>query len=230
MSYEQQISKINERYMILVEQSKSITENKLKHTQLLTELKLKFSNSYSECINDLNLIITHIENTKISASIKDNENEDTEDSPAAAIPKILWPNQSKIWTHDSSLKKSTFTCDTLLDKVFSVRIKIIKGGIGALTLGVSSTELDTGKRYLGGDLGPGNWGIAGSKVLGEEGNWRYDSLPFNLNDILTISGNNGVIRYTVNDQDNSSYQYDMKTTNLYLAASLNEGDIMEILD
>ena len=171
-----------------------------------------------------------ISQNQISASIKDNENEDTEDSPAAAIPKILWPNQSKIWTHDSSLKKSTFTCDTLLDKVFSVRIKIIKGGIGALTLGVSSTELDTGKRYLGGDLGPGNWGIAGSKVLGEEGNWRYDSLPFNLNDILTISGNNGVIRYTVNDQDNSSYQYDMKTTNLYLAASLNEGDIMEILD
>jgi len=67
-------------------------------------------------------------------------------------------------------------------------------------------------------MGTGNWGIASNGSLGEEGNWK-SGLTYQAGDIVTLKGEDGVISYAVNDKW-ADYTYTMKTSELYLSASL----------
>ena len=78
-------------------------------------------------------------------------------------------------------------------------------------------------------MGPGNWGICGNKSLVENGGWTSNGIPYKNGEIISLSGYNGVISYSINYEDNSKYLYDMKTSNLYIAASLNLGDELEFV-
>ena len=225
--YKNKLESLQSSYDSLMKDNKPIKENKIKLKNSLQELQKEFSSVYTNCINELDYIINSI-NEKHQALEDINANHDnTEESPAAAKPLILWPNFEKLWTHNKTLRECTFTLSNVLPACFRIPIRVIKGTTSCIVLGVSINELNTTKRYLGGDMGLGSWGIAGNASLGEDGKWSNGN-GYKEGDIVTIEGNNGVISYHINDEPNE-YKYDMKTSTLFLGVTLNKGDQLELL-
>ena len=164
-----------------------------------------------------------IENEKdIEASLEKVE------SPVLVNQKIIWPNNEYIWTHLSNGKRRTITSKILLESCFSVSIRILQLKCpNHITIGVSEREIDEEKAYLGSSFG--NWAIAATGTVYEEGKCKSNNLSYKEGDILTIKGENGLITYRVNDID-SKYQYDLKTPKLFLGVSLYYiNDKLEIL-
>ena len=194
----------------------------------ISELKHLFSSNLKNFINDLELIINASSNEKESKPVIKNKH-GKEESPAATLSMLVWPNGEKVWTHNKNLKKNSFTINYILPPTFSIPVRINKAKcIGAIYLMISITELNTYETFFGDDRGKGRWGISGNASVFADGKWSRGK-TYQVGDIITISGNNGFISYQINDDDNSSYQYNMNTTTLYFGISANEGDILELV-
>ena len=164
------------------------------------------------------------------SKLTDNYDDDHE-SPASIPFKCnpTFKDGSNIYLHGMT-SFSTFSLEPILAPNFEIKIRIIKANCGYVSIGVSNKYFDYENRsYLGGDMGPGNWGLASNGSLGVEGSWNTGS-SFKDGDIFTLTGNDGIIGYSINEIENS-YQYDMKTSDLYLSFTFYyEGDSIEILD
>jgi hypothetical protein len=161
-----------------------------------------------------------------------NDQIDDDVSPASIIPKtIVWNDQlEKVFKFT---KSGTFTSNIILPKSFTANIYFrVLEAPGSFTIGISDRyiEYDT-KNFLGGDMGKGNWAIAGSSVIGEEGSWNYQGKSFGQGDTLTLEFNDDTIKYKVNGVENE-YSYRFKTPNLdyYLGCSVTSSCELEILD
>jgi len=226
-SYDNILDLLYNSFNKLISDNKSIVDDKEKLLITFLELKSHFSSNFSQCIEDLENVI-HL--TNINHEAKNsliNENDSHEESPASIRPVLIWPNESYVYSFDKSLRNKTFTINNVLPIAFTIRVKVIKGSTVCMVIGISKTELNTEKIYLGGDIGD-SWGIAGNASLGENGKWSTGK-TYKVGDVVTISGNNGIISYHINDDDNSSYQYDMGTTTLYFGVSMNDNQTLELL-
>jgi len=234
INYDSKLETLNNKITNLQEDSLNTHNNISKISSTFKELQSLFSNNFSQTISELEFIINHINeindiNTN-KKKITDINKLEEEESPASLKPKVQWPNNSYSWRHDLSNTHHTLTSTMLLESSFSISIRVLKmNPNGYITIGVSNKQIDEKKGYLGGDFGKGSWGICGQGSLGQEGNWTTGK-TYKEGDIVTITGDNGVISYSVNDEDNSSFKYDMKTTNLYLGATFYyKGDELEII-
>ena len=226
-SYDNILDLLYNSFNKLISDNKSIVDDKEKLLITFLELKSHFSSNFSQCIEDLENVI-HL--TNINHEAKNsliNENDSHEESPASIKPVLIWPNESYVYSFDKNFRKNTFTINNILPITFTIRVKVIKGSTGSMVIGISKTELNTEKVFLGGDMGE-SWGIAGNSSLGENGKWTTGK-TYKEGDVVTISGNNGIISYHINDDDNSSYQYDMGTSTLYFGVSMHDNQTLELL-
>jgi len=223
--YENKLKLVESSFKQLLDENKLIVETKSNLIKSVSDLRLLFTTKFNQCICDLEIVINAAKEIEVKQeNINDNE---IEESPASIRPILIWPNDSKIWVHDKSLRKSTFTINSILPPTFNIPVRVVKATTYSMVIGLSTVELDTDTQYLGGDM-DNSWGIAGNASLGEHHQWKHGK-TYEEGDIVTISGNNGVISYHISDDDNSSYQFDMGTTTLYLAVSLSQGFTLELL-
>jgi hypothetical protein len=89
--------------------------------------------------------------------------------------------------------------------------------------------MNLSKGYIGGDLGKGNWGVAGNASVGEEGKWKTH-VGYGENDTVHLSIDNGLVSYYVNEDRSKPYFYQFKNTqNFYFTFSIYyQGDTIEI--
>jgi hypothetical protein len=134
-------------------------------------------------------------------------------------PEVFFSNGSKVFETPSGSAIRTFSSKTPLPKSFTINIKFIKLVYpGHLVIGFSDKIFQgETKGYLGGDLGIGNWGVAGNGSIGQEGKW-VKSVGFKQGDVVTFISTKSVITYSVN-QVPSGYSYDLKKRPLYLTFS-----------
>lgn len=131
----------------------------------------------------------------------------------------VWPNGNKTYTHFNN-DFLTFSCSYPLSGHFSCKVYVKTAqSVGHVVLGFSTTILNIKKGYLGGDLGLGNWGLAGNGSLGEEGVWKSGS-PYKQGDVVELTFNKGVIKYSINGvQTNYSYKLKNNPTTVYLSVT-----------
>jgi hypothetical protein len=147
------------------------------------------------------------------------ENEELKKKLGSKLVDLYFINGLKVFETPSGSSIRTFSCKSPLPKSFSINIKFIKVAYpGHLVIGFSD-KIFSGetKGYLGGDLGLGNWGVAGNGSIGQEGKW-IKGTGFKQGDIVTFSSTKSVISYAVN-QVPSGYSYDLKKKPLYLTFS-----------
>jgi hypothetical protein len=141
--------------------------------------------------------------------------------------EVLWGNKTKILSHTFN-GLLTRTAEQPFENI-SIGLKLRSTNSSYIVVGFSSKKICIPKGYLGGDLGTGNWGIAGNGNIGEEGSWKAGT-KYTNNDIIRISFNEGLITYSVNNKPNN-YSYFLKTPTAYLACTLfTQGDELEIMD
>ena len=101
---------------------------------------------------------------------------------------------------------------------------------GHVSIGLSEKILKENKGYLGGDMGTGNWGLAGNGSLGEQGKWAK-GYAYAEGDVLTIYGNEGTISYKINhNSETKNYSYNLSNNPLYFGISFfYEGDILQLI-
>jgi hypothetical protein len=126
----------------------------------------------------------------------------------------------------------TVSCKNPCPSKFELRIlfKRLKYP-GHVSVGLSDKIFNNeNKGYLGGDMGNGNWGLAGNGSLGEQGKWVRGQ-PYSEGDILTISGSGGIISYKVNSSEaTKNYSHNMGNKLLYFAISFfYEDDIFQLI-
>jgi hypothetical protein len=127
----------------------------------------------------------------------------------------VWPNGNKTYTHFNN-EFLTFSCSLPISGFQSCKTA---QSIGHVVLGFSATILNIKKGYLGGDLGVGNWGLAGNGSLGEEGVWKT-GLSYKQGDVVEITYNNGIIKYSINGiQANYSYRMRNSPATVYLSVT-----------
>jgi hypothetical protein len=117
-----------------------------------------------------------------------------------------------------------------LPENFSISLRLIKlEHPGHMVIGLSDKIVNENKGYLGGDLGNGNWGVAGNGALGEEGLWRKGNC-YKQGDILTLKGRGSEVTYLVNGKG-SDYSFNLKNRPLYFSVSFYyENEVIELLN
>ena len=141
--------------------------------------------------------------------------------------QLVWENKSKVLINRTKqiITRTGIKAYISLDVKFKFNCK----NTSYVVVGLSSKPLCIAKGYLGGDLGLGNWGLAGNGSLGEEGKW-ITGKKYNNNDIINIKFENGHISYTINGI-NSNYSKKFSSNTAYIACTLyNENDKIEIID
>ena len=200
---------------------------KIKNSELkqaFFNLKSQFQSSFKDTINDLedviNLTNQHLEsNQKDSSKQSNTEINDEDKSPASIWTNyLIFSDGTNVFKHTGSTAR-TFTINTVLKSNFNFSMRLNKFNASSpsyVVFGVSNREIDEPKGYLGQDFGKGNWGIAGCKFIGEEGVNTSKGSSFKEGDIITFSGNCGIITYRINDEFND-YSYNIGDQNLYPA-------------
>ena len=141
--------------------------------------------------------------------------------------QLVWENKSKtLVNHTQQIITRTgikaFSC-------IDIKLKVNCKNTSYVVVGISNKPLNIAKGYLGGDLGTGNWGIAGNGSLGEEGKW-VTGQKYNNNEIINIKFDNGNISYIINGIKNS-YSKKLSFSTAYIACTLyNENDRIDIID
>lgn len=141
----------------------------------------------------------------------------------------LFNNSRKVFETLGGNFLRTISSNNVLSEIFCINIKFIKlSHPGHMVIGVSDRIINENRGYLGGDLGMGNWGIAGNGALGEEGVWMRTS-GYKQGDVLTIRGRGSQISYMINYKPNN-YIYDLKKRPLYFSISYyHENEILELV-
>lgn len=144
----------------------------------------------------------------------------------------LFNNRERIFITGKGNFLRTITSKNAFPTKFVIKIKLKKlKNPGHVSIGVSDKIINSeNKGYLGGDLGQGNWGLAGNGSLGEQGRWSR-GLAYTEGDILTISGNSGILTYSVNNSElTKNYSHNLGNKNLYFAISYYyEDDILQLI-
>ena len=159
------------------------------------------------------------------------DSNDDDTSPAAFIPRnIAWDDEGrKVFNFKLS---GTFTSTVPLPNPveFTIKFNVLQSPM-SFTIGVSDRIINDTRQYLGGEFGSGNWAIAGSNVYGEEGVWRYDGPSFKQGDSITFNLEDGVLRYRINDIENSySYTFKEPDKEFYIGVSVTSDCSLEIID
>lgn len=190
-------------------------EAKNSNITTFTNIKNVFQKKFNELIDSISLL------PEIPV-------EDSDESPASMVVNKIptFADGSNIYHHSTPSTFKTFTLPDLLPACFEIPIKMTKITVGYLVCGVSNKVMDENRGYLGGDMGQGNWGIASNGSLGENGSWKSGK-AFNTGDVLTLKGENGVITYAVNGEF-QTYQFDLGTSELYLAFTFYYEDEIEL--
>lgn len=140
---------------------------------------------------------------------------------------LVWENKTKYLVNNTT-KLITRTGINSFSNI-DVKFKFNCKNTSYVVVGLSDRIFNIAKGYLGGDLGKGNWGIAGNGSLGEEGKWVTGS-KYNNNDIINIKFDNGYITYTINGIRNN-YKHKFSSNKAYIACTLyNINDKLEIID
>lgn len=150
---------------------------------------------------------------------------------STAKNSITFPNGTRFFKTPSGNALKTISNSNELPEMFNISFKFTKVLYpGHLVLGVSDKILNAEAGYLGGDLGTGNWGLAGNGSIGEEGKWVTGE-GYKQGDIVTLIGKGSAITYFINGKNNTRYKYDLKKKPLFLTFSYYYADeIMEIVD
>lgn len=136
-----------------------------------------------------------------------------------SYPDFRWFNSSKSYSHTAD-KMFTFTSTFGKQGYWSAKILVKKSqNAGYVVVGVFNKYYNEWKGYLGGDLGTGNWGIAGNGALGESGSWKK-GLTHKEGDIIEIIYNKGKISYNINGAPNIYTFYLGPDAPTYLAATV----------
>jgi len=205
-----------------------------RHKKICGELKLKCKLDCKDIIkrNDFPFhlmekheaaVLSYIENPSVNAPYSSNTSGVSSDKfELHSYPNEfngVWPNGSKLFMHKDS-GYFTFSCySSHYNSFVSFKIYIKKTeSPGHIVLGLSNKIFNDTKGYLGGDLGTGNWGIAGNGSLGEEGKWSR-GLSYKEGDIVEILYNYGTISYSINGAPNS-YTYKTVWSAVYLSATV----------
>lgn len=192
------------------------SENKDSNIKAFTAIKHLFQKKFTELIEEISAL------PEIIA-------EDSDESPASMVVNTIpsFADGTYIYHHSTPNTFKTFTLPDVLPPTFEISIKMNKCTCGYLVCGVSNRIMDENRGYLGGDMGPGNWGLASNGSLGENGTWKSGK-AFNTLDVLTLKGDCGVISYAINGVY-ESYQYDLGTSDLYLAFTFYYEDEIELV-
>jgi hypothetical protein len=123
----------------------------------------------------------------------------------------------------------TISSEFPLPEIFTVKLKMKKlDHAGHMVIGVSDKIINDTKGYLGGDMGNGNWGLAGNGAMGEDGKWSRGG-DYKTGDTLTLRGKGSEITYNINDKPND-YKFLLKNKPLYLTISYYyENQIIELI-
>jgi hypothetical protein len=145
-----------------------------------------------------------------------------------------WDNGTNFLHHKKDTNThATYKAPKLLPPCFQILIKFVKlQSSSHITLGVTDKIInENGTKYLGGEYGPGNWGISGTGTVGQGGSWASATCNYKQGDIITFFGKNGVITFAVNGVLNTSYSYHVGSDKLYLAVTLYyKDDCLEIVE
>jgi hypothetical protein len=200
----------------------------LTHDLICEKLKVECP-TCSSIVNQSNIKINNyekiIENLKkeIQDLKKKNKCVENYDIPS------MFANNRKTFETPSGNYLRTISSSATLSENFSLNLKFTKlSHPGHMVVGVSDVLINENKGYLGGDLGQGNWGIAGNGAMGEEGAWtRTDG--FKQGDVLTIKGRGSLISFMINGVSNG-YSYDLKKKPLYFSISFyHDREILELI-
>ena len=105
--YENKLKLVESSFKQLLDENKLIVETKSNLIKSVSDLRILFTTKFNQCICDLEIVINAAKEIEVKQeNINDNE---IEESPASIRPILIWPNDSKIWVHDKSLRKNTFT-------------------------------------------------------------------------------------------------------------------------
>lgn len=147
------------------------------------------------------------------------------------FPDFNWPNYSKTYIHQDN-KMYTLTTSMSYQGHWKAKVFVKRcTNPGYVVLGIFNRSFNENKGYLGGDLGPGNWGIAGNGACGECGHWTHDK-TYKEGDIVSIIYDNGYVSYQINGIGNN-YKFKFSTFDepTYLAATVYyQGTTLIILD
>jgi len=239
---EKYINKIKNLNIQIEEDSKQnqqLRNNQKTLLQDLVLLKNDFSSKYNETINDLTLIINHLELTnKINSEINNNEDPD-EDNPAARIPKIfkLVPNRlSENINEEEYLEDGVYKLiskdiyligDQPLLNINSWRVEFVTHerfgccGFGIISLDdpvIHSTFRDSGKHPLFCGCCNGSWSAGHISNKNTYTN-NSGSNCTTINEILTDE-NNKTFRFELDRNTNKFNVYDPKD-NLFADYDMN---------
>jgi hypothetical protein len=92
-------------------------------------------------------------------------------------------------------------------------------------IGFSNVPYNGLDKYLGGETGPGTWGLAGNGVIGEENKWNknFQSLLKYSTEEITLMFDNGKIQVQIGNKQNS-YLYNLGIKEAYLTVGLYHSD------
>lgn len=139
----------------------------------------------------------------------------------------VWENKTRILKHSTELLTTQTGLKSYTEVSCKIKITNTKNP-AFIVLGFSSKPIHVAKGFLGGDLGTGNWGLAGNGALGEEGKWKKGD-TFKSGDIVTLEFSSKIIRYYINGRENG-YSFKFSGDKVYIACSLfYAGDTIEIL-
>jgi len=144
---------------------------------------------------------------------------------------LNWINGNKVYVKSGNGKFLVST-STPVKKLTNIIVRFSNcKDYNYCQIGFSNSMHNGTDKYLGGELGPGSWGLAGNGIIGEEGKWNKDFqsyLKFS-NEEITLKFNNGVIQVSVGTKGNS-YMYNLGVKEAYLTCGLyHEGGTISIL-
>ena len=146
---------------------------------------------------------------------------------------MVWENNTKIYKMLCPSFLYTVTSKEIMNNTgseyYNVIIRMDKiTSSGHICIGFSNRRLCIAKGFLGGDLGSGNWGLAGNGALGESGKWVKGE-AFKQGDKVTLTLRNQEISYRINDKENY-YKFKFPYPQVYLAATFYyENDSVTII-
>lgn len=141
---------------------------------------------------------------------------------------------SLTYVHPTS-QHSILSLTNMLSSTFSISIKIVLINYDHCCIGVSNVEvnLPSSGSYLGLRGVTGELSFCDIGYIGKFGTGIYaaNRLPYVNNDIVNISGVNGLITFKVNGNTNPEHVIDIGTSNLYLSFTLYQaGNSLEIVN
>lgn len=135
--------------------------------------------------------------------------------------KLYWQNGSKDYVKDKN-GKFLYSTENPIQGINKIIVNFSNcKDYSYCMIGFSQTKYNGSEQYLGGETGPGTWGLAGNGVIGEEGKWNksFQSLLKYTTEDIILSFNKGKIEVTVGNRKNT-YMYHLNAKSVYLTVGL----------